>query len=91
MEIIPFPAVHQNYDFFSLLPVSLSSFDLGVKENTALLRVARILTVNTRRSVPGCSSHLAGQTGALDRLRPLLNAVLITASVSSNYFARAPL
>lgn len=50
-----------------------------------------ILTVNTWRSVSCGSSHLPWQTRTLDRLWPLLNTILITASVSSNYFTCASL
>lgn len=51
----------------------------------------KMLTVDARRSVSGGSSHLPWQAGALDCLRSLLNAILIAASVRSNYFTCAPL
>lgn len=46
--------------------------------------------VNTWRPVSSGSSYLPWQTGTLDRLWPLLNTILITASVSSNYLTCAP-
>lgn len=44
--------------------------------------------VHTRRPVPGGSGHFPRETGALHRLRPLLDAVLVTASVRSDHFTR---
>lgn len=93
MEIISFPVVRQNPDkpvFFPLHVRATLGWSLGKRSLATCSRSAWILTVHTRGSVPGSSSHLAGQTGALDCLWPLLNAILITASVSSDYFTCPP-
>lgn len=93
MEIISFPMVHRNPGklvciyFFLLVCATLG---WGLRRATCS-GCAGILTVHARRSVSGGSGHLAGQTGALDCLRPLLDTVLVAASVSGDYFTRAPL
>lgn len=47
--------------------------------------------VHTRWPVSRGSGDFPGQTRTLDRLRTLLNSILITASMSRNYFTRTPL